>query len=90
MTEKHAYKSFSYRLPLSKEGTYVVILKFAEMYFRENGQRIFNIKFGENRVVEGLDIFSKVGRFAAYDEYIEFEYSSGKIFYKGVPCLDAV
>jgi hypothetical protein len=52
------------------------------MYFRENGQRIFNIKFGENRVVEGLDIFSKVGRFAAYDEYIEFEYSSGKIFYK--------
>lgn len=31
MTERHAYKSFSYKVPLQKEGTYVLILKFAEV-----------------------------------------------------------
>jgi len=28
-------------------------------------------------VVDSLDIFDKVGRFAAYDEYIEFDYTLG-------------
>ena len=32
--------------------------------------------------MESLDIFEKVGRFAAYDEYIEFEYTLGQIFFK--------
>jgi hypothetical protein len=47
------------------------------MYFKEKGKRVFNIKFGSKKVVDGLDIVEKVGRFAAYDEYIEFEYSLG-------------
>lgn len=32
----------------------------------------------------------RVGKFAAYDEYIEFEYAAGQIFFKGNPCLDAI
>lgn len=44
--------------------------------------RVFHIKFGNKRVVESLDIFEKVGRFAAYDEYVEFEYTLGTIFVK--------
>lgn len=31
MSERHAYKSFSYKVPIQKEGTYVLILKFAEV-----------------------------------------------------------
>lgn len=52
------------------------------MYFKEKGKRVFNIKFGEKRVVESLDIVEKVGRYAAYDEYVEFEYASGEVFFK--------
>ena len=52
------------------------------MYFKEKNRRVFHIKFGESRVVQSLDVVDKVGRFAAYDEYIEFEYSVGKIFFK--------
>jgi hypothetical protein len=52
------------------------------MYFKENNKRVFNIKFGESRVVDKLDVVAKVGRYAAYDEYIEFEYTLGKVFFK--------
>lgn len=52
------------------------------MYFKEKGKRQFHIKFGSKRVVESLDIVEKVGRFAAYDEYIEFEYRAGEVFFK--------
>ena len=47
------------------------------MYFKEKGKRVFNINFGNRRVVDKLDIFAKVGRYAAHDEYIEFEYTAG-------------
>jgi hypothetical protein len=50
---------------------------FFQLYFKEKNQRVFHIKFGNKRVVENLDIFEKVGRFAAYDEYIEFEFTLG-------------
>jgi hypothetical protein len=52
------------------------------MYFKDKGKRQFHIKFGQRRVVESLDIVEKVGKFAAYDEYIEFEYISGEVFFK--------
>lgn len=41
-------------------------------------------------MVEGLDIVERVGKFAAHDEYIEFEFRSGEIFFKGLPCLGAL
>lgn len=41
-------------------------------------------------MVNSLDVFDLVGRFAAHDEYIEFEYVNGVILHKGVPCMDAV
>lgn len=90
MTERHAYDSFSYHIPLAKEGTYVLILKFAEMYFKSKGKRVFHINFGSTRVVESLDIYAKAGRYAAYDEYIEFEYSQGNLMVKNKKLPDAV
>jgi len=72
-----------------KGGTYVLILQFAELYFYEPGARVFNIKFGDFKVVENLDIYEKVGRFGAYDEYIEFELKDDEVFYKGQLCSNA-
>ncbi|CAD8164127.1 unnamed protein product [Paramecium octaurelia] len=90
LTERHAYKTFSYQIPLQKEGTYTLILKFAEMYFDTKGKRVFHIKFGQQRVVEKLDVVAKVGKFASNDEYIEFEYVAGQVFHNNVLCVDAV
>jgi len=74
LTERHGYNSFNYQLPLDKEGPYTLILKFCEMYFDKPGRRVFHIRLGEQRVITGLDLFAKSGRFVAHDEYIEFKY----------------
>jgi hypothetical protein len=33
MTERHGEESFTYQIPIKENGNYVLILKFAEMYF---------------------------------------------------------
>ena len=52
------------------------------MFFQEKNKRVFHVKFGETRVVDSLDVVSKVGRYAAYDEYVEFEYINGEVLFK--------
>lgn len=89
MTERHADDSFSYFVPLAQQGVHVLILKFTEMHFKEANKRAFNIVFGDKVVVEKLDIVGKVGPFAAYDEYIEFTFENGKVFFRGEPCENA-
>ncbi|KAM3134911.1 hypothetical protein pb186bvf_012911 [Paramecium bursaria] len=90
LTERHAYKSFSYQVPLQKEGTYVLILKFAEMYFSQPNKRVFNVKFGQKRVITNLDVFARSGRYAANDEYLEFEYTGGQVYFNNTLCVEAV
>lgn len=89
MTERHHDDSFSYDISIPKEGKYTLILKFAEMYFREPNKRVFNIKFGERTVIQGLDVVARVGPFAACDEYIEFEFKEDQIFFEGEACPKA-
>jgi len=69
----------------------VLILKFSELYFKASRKRVFNIKFGDTRVVEEVDIYSKVGKNAAYDEYIEFDLTSdNQIVASGKKCSNAI
>ena len=37
----------------------------------------------------GIDVFDRVGRFAAYDSYIEFELKNNGIYIGGQYCADA-
>jgi len=67
---------------LKKNGKYVLILKFSEVYFNSAGEKIFDINLGDKNVVKDLDIFSKVGKATAYDEYIEFELKDGKVYFE--------
>jgi len=90
MTERHADESFTYEIPLQTQGKYVLILKFSELYFRQSRKRVFNIKFGDTRVVEEVDVFAQVGKNAAYDEYIEFEYKNDAVWVNGQKCHNAV
>jgi len=84
-TERHSYNSFHYYVPMNemKDGQYVLILKFCEMFFDKPNKRVFNVRFGEHVVVKDLDIVAKAGKFSAHDEYIEFTYRNGDITFKG-------
>ena len=62
--------NFSYNIPVNN-GTYLVTLKFAELYFKAANKRVFNVAMEGQEVITGLDVYNKVGsRFTAYDETI--------------------
>jgi hypothetical protein len=58
--------NFSYSLPVFN-GVYLVTLKFAEITWTEKGKRIFDVLIEGNEIISNLDIFARVGRYAAYD-----------------------
>ena len=51
---------------------------------------MFNIKLGNSVVLENLDIYAKAGKFAAHDEYIEFDWKNSVVSFKGAVIDDAV
>ncbi|MBV9009595.1 MAG: malectin [Verrucomicrobia bacterium] len=52
--------NFGYHLPLNN-GTYVVNLYFAEMYFHDAGDRVFNVTINDQVVLEDFDIYALTG-----------------------------
>jgi len=81
-TERYALDTFSYEIPLTQAGKYVLILKFSEVYFNSEGEKIFHVKIGDKEVVHSLDIYKNVGKAAAYDEFIELTVRDGKLIYQ--------
>jgi hypothetical protein len=82
-TERWASEDFTYKIPFtSGPGKYVLILKFSEVYFNSAGEKVFDIALGGETILKGVDIYSKVGKASAYDEYIEFELKNNKIYLK--------
>jgi hypothetical protein len=79
-TERWGSEDFFYEIPITQSGKYVLILKFSEVYFNSPSEKIFDVALGRDIVVRQLDIYSKVGKASAYDEYIEFDFKNNKIF----------
>lgn len=79
-TERYDIESFTYRLPIPKDGKYVLILKFSEVWFDQEGDKVFSVKIGDKLVVRALDIYSIVGKNSAYDEFIAFELRDQEIY----------
>ncbi len=79
-TERWHTDSFTYSVPLKNEGKYILILKFSEVYFDAPYQKIFDIALGKKICIKDLDIFSRVGKAAAHDEFIEFELKNDKVY----------
>ena len=91
-TERWSSQTLTYSLPLKSNinGKYVLILKFSEVYFNSKGEKVFNVALGKENIIKNLDIYSKVGKAEAYDEYIEFEITNNKVYYKNKLCSKAL
>jgi hypothetical protein len=69
-TERYAETdngTFSYAFPVTN-GTYKVVLHFAELYWTAANQRLFDVSIEGNKVLDNYDIFAKVGAFTATTE----------------------
>jgi len=60
-------QQFAYALPVPN-GTYTVVLHFAETYWHQAGQRVFNVSLEKALVLDHYDITKKVGSFTATTE----------------------
>lgn len=80
-TERWSNEDLIYEIPVQQNGKYVLVLKFSEVYFNSPSEKVFDIALGKENVVKQLDIYSKVGKSAAYDEFIEFELKNNKVYY---------
>lgn len=82
-TERYHTSTFGYEISLAGDGDYVLVLKFSEVYFNTANAKVFDIVLnGDHQVVSDLDIYSKVGKGTAHDEYIYFSVSRNRLYYK--------
>lgn len=83
-TERYHTNTFGYDIPVSADGDYVLILKFCEVYFNAPDQKVFDIVLnGDHTIISDLDIYDKVGRGFAHDEYVPFQIYKGRLLING-------
>ncbi|KAF5895825.1 malectin, partial [Clarias magur] len=78
-TERYNEDTFGYEVPMRDEGEYILVLKFAEVYFAQSQQKVFDVRVNGHMVVKDLDIFDRVGHSTAHDEIIPFTIKRGKL-----------
>ncbi|KFD58486.1 hypothetical protein M514_00712 [Trichuris suis] len=78
-TERYHSDSFEYQIRIPEDGEYVLVLKFSEVYFTEPNRKVFDVALNGVVVVKQLDIFAKVGRAVAHDEYVPFAVKNGNL-----------
>ena len=88
-TERWSTEDLIYEIPIQNKGRYVLILKFSEVYFNSKGEKIFDFKLGDLTVLEDIDIYEKVGKNRAYDEFIEFEIKNDELYVNGKEAKNA-
>jgi hypothetical protein len=57
------------------------VLKFSEVYFNSPAEKVFDVLLGKETVLRHVDIYSKVGKATALDEFVEFELRNNKIYF---------
>ncbi|MDZ7376377.1 MAG: malectin domain-containing carbohydrate-binding protein, partial [candidate division KSB1 bacterium] len=72
--EHNALDSYLFTVP---NGTYVVTLKFAELYYDNVGERVFHVDIEGQRVLNNFDIIAEVGFAAACDKTFIIDVSDG-------------
>jgi Malectin domain/Fibronectin type III domain len=85
---RYSYGDFSYTIPVAN-GDYVVTLKFAETWWTQVGQRVFNVLMEGVKVISNLDIVARVGPYKAYDVIKTVHVSDGKLTISFQTVVDA-
>jgi hypothetical protein len=76
-TERYGNFTYQFTVP---NGTYNVVLKFAEFYWTAAGKRIFNVAINGTRVLSNFDIVAAVGApYTAIDKTFATATSSGAV-----------
>jgi arabinoxylan arabinofuranohydrolase len=70
--------TFSYKIPLPNK-EYKVTLMFAEIFHDSQGKRVFDVFIEGVKVSSNLDIWTKVGKNAAYNETHVVKVSDGEL-----------
>jgi hypothetical protein len=76
--QSERYGNFNYNVPVAT-GTYVVTLKFAEIYFSAPNMRAFDVLIEGAKVVSNLDVFAQVGKNTAYDVTVSVAVTDGTL-----------
>jgi hypothetical protein len=76
--QSERYGDFSYGIAVAN-GDYLVTLKFAEIYWTQPGQRLFNVLLEGVKVISKLDLVAKVGPNAAYEVTLPVHVTDGKL-----------
>jgi hypothetical protein len=76
--QSERYGDFSYNIPVAN-GDYLVTLKFAEIYWAQPAQRVFNVFMEGVKVISKLDLVAKVGPNAAYDVAVPVHVTDGQL-----------
>ncbi|GAB6028726.1 Tripartite DNA replication factor [Chamberlinius hualienensis] len=78
-TERYHAKSFGYSIDIKDDGNYVLVLKFCEVYFKAPNMKVFDVNVNDINVISDLDIYNKVGRGIAHDEYVPLRIEKKKL-----------
>ncbi|KAM8885769.1 malectin [Spinachia spinachia] len=82
-TERYNEDTFGYDIPIREEGDYILVMKYAEVYFSQSQQKVFDVRLNGHVVVKDLDIFERVGHSTAHDEIVSFSIRRGKLSVQG-------
>ena len=88
-TERWSSSDLTYSIPVNKEGDFVLILKFSEVFFQSVGEKVFDVSLGKMTIIKNLDIFKEVGKATALDKYIEFKIKNGVVLVNGKEAKNA-
>lgn len=91
-TERWAGEDLVYTVPLQKTivGKHVLVFKFSEVYFNSANDKVFDVLIGDYTVLRKLDIFYKVGKATAFDEFVEFDVRDNKVYVEGKEAPGAI
>ena len=74
--ERYGMSAFARSVP---NGTYSVTLKMAEIYWQDDDRRVFSVYAEGRQVVDDLDLFDTVGRYAAHDRTFTVDVTDGRL-----------
>ena len=76
-TERYGNSSYQFAVP---NGSYNVVLKFAEIYWTKTGQRIFNVSVNGTQVLTNFDIIAAAGAaLTAIDKTFPVTVTNGQV-----------